>query len=96
MPSLSRHNSRAPTFYKAQLQGAGLIEAQLQDAIFIEAQLQGAFLIGASNLTQIQIDTACVDKYTQLPRGLTKPSLSLASCPALTKPPPCPLQLPQP
>jgi uncharacterized protein YjbI with pentapeptide repeats len=61
----------------AQLQGANLAGAQLQEADFWQAQLQGTDLTSAKNLTQGQVNTACVDEYTQLPRGLTKP----APCP---------------
>jgi hypothetical protein len=79
-------------FTAAQLQGAYLWEANLQGAILIGAQLQGANLVKANlegaqlqgvdlthvqDLTQPQINRACVDENTRLPEGLTKP----ASCP---------------
>ena len=64
---------------EAQLQGAYLREAQLQEADLGETQLQGADLRETQNLTQAQIDTACLDEHTQLPAGLTRP-------------PPCPPQ----
>jgi uncharacterized protein YjbI with pentapeptide repeats len=68
---------------EAQLERAGLIEAHLQRANLAGAQLeranlrgaqiQGANLRGAKNLTQEQINTACVDETTTLPEGLKKP-----------------------
>jgi uncharacterized protein YjbI with pentapeptide repeats len=61
----------------AQLQDAFLGGAQLQGAHLEDAQLQGAYLTGTKNLTQEQINTACVDEATALPEGLTKP----APCP---------------
>jgi uncharacterized protein YjbI with pentapeptide repeats len=66
------------TFEGAHLQGAGFPHAQLQGATFERAQLQGAYLQLAENLTQEQIDTACLDDDTTLPAGLKKP----APCPA--------------
>jgi uncharacterized protein YjbI with pentapeptide repeats len=55
------------------LQGANLQGAKLQ-----LADLQGAKLAEAKNLTQDQVNTACVYESTQLPAGLTKPP----PCPA--------------
>ena len=73
--------------WKAQLQGANLMGAQLQGAVLWKAQLQGANLWGAQlqgtdlrsvvNLTQDQINVACIDENTTLPAGLTRP----APCP---------------
>jgi hypothetical protein len=62
----------------AQLQGADLREAQLQGADLQEAQLQGANLTAAQNLTQEQLNGACIDEHTILPEGLKRP----APCPA--------------
>jgi uncharacterized protein YjbI with pentapeptide repeats len=62
----------------AQLQGAFLGDTQLPRANLTGAQLQGVDLRKAQNLTQEQINTACVDETTTLPEGLTKP----APCPA--------------
>jgi uncharacterized protein YjbI with pentapeptide repeats len=62
----------------ARLQGAVLAHAQLQGAVLEGAQLQGALLQLAENLTQEQIDTACVDDATSLPEGRQKPQ----PCPA--------------
>ena len=76
----------------AQLQKANLGEAQLQGAILAGTQLQGAYLgeanlrgaqlreadlTGVKNLTQDQINQACIDDKTTLPEGLTRP----APCP---------------
>jgi uncharacterized protein YjbI with pentapeptide repeats len=68
--------------WQAQLQGAFLTRAQLQGANLVEANLEGAQLQGADltdvqDLTQPQINRACVDEQTILPKGLTKP----VSCP---------------
>jgi hypothetical protein len=62
----------------AQLQGAFLMYAdlrlaQLQDANLVYAQLQGADLTAVEDLTQDQVDMACVDDDTTLPKGLKKP-----------------------
>jgi uncharacterized protein YjbI with pentapeptide repeats len=59
---------------KAQLQGASLWGAQLQYAGLEKAQFQGADLELVKNLTQDQIDRACIDEHTQLPQGLTRPA----------------------
>jgi uncharacterized protein YjbI with pentapeptide repeats len=68
----------------AQLQGANLGESQIKldigprmQLIFPirgVAQLQGADLRKTINLTQDQIDKACVDENTKLPEGLTRPA----------------------
>ena len=73
----------------AQLQGAFLMDADLREAYlnhallsgaFLQyarlsgAQLQGADLTAVSDLTQDQIDKACLDENTQLPEGLTRPT----------------------
>jgi uncharacterized protein YjbI with pentapeptide repeats len=84
---LSGAQLQGAIFAHAQLQGAILSYANLQGAIFADAQLQGATLEGAQlqgvgldrtkNLTQDQINTACVDENTRLPEGLIRP----APCP---------------
>lgn len=68
--------------WQANLQGAILTGAQLQGANLVKANLEGAQLQGVDlthvqDLTQPQINRACVDENTRLPEGLTKP----ASCP---------------
>ena len=72
----------------AKLQGADLRGANFQGAELHRAKLQGADLrgnprhetklMGAKNLTQEQVNTACVNEHTQLPEGLIRP----APCPA--------------
>jgi hypothetical protein len=62
---------------EAQLQKAYLVGAQLQKAYLRKAQLQGADLTVVENLTQDQINEACIDENTKLPEGLTRP----APCP---------------
>ena len=59
--------------WQANLQGANL-----QLAILQGAQLQEADLTTAQNLTQRQVNTACVDKNTKLPEGLIIPPPCLA------------------
>lgn len=48
--------------------GSNLRDAKLRNTI-----LDGADLRGVQHLTQDQIDEACVDKQTKLPRGLKRP-----------------------
>jgi uncharacterized protein YjbI with pentapeptide repeats len=59
-------------FPDANLQGADLRGADLLGADLLGADLQRANLTEAKNLTQDQINTACVDEDTKLPAGLTK------------------------
>jgi len=66
------------TLVGAQLQGANLRYTDLRGANLERAQLQGATLAEVKNLTQDQVNMACVDEDTKLPEGLTKPP----SCPA--------------
>ncbi len=54
--------------FRANLEKAHLFQAHLQ-----KANLEGANLRGAKNLTQAQLDPACVDEKTILPKGLTRP-----------------------
>jgi hypothetical protein len=73
--------------WEAQLQRAFLAGAQLQGANLVRANLAGAQLQGADlrevkNLTQDQINLACVDKHTKLPEE-----------PKLTPPAPCPVNV---
>jgi hypothetical protein len=62
----------------ANLGAAELGGAELERAILERARLEGANLATAIALTQAQVNTACVDKYTRLPEGLTMPR----PCPA--------------
>jgi len=62
----------------AHLEEANLLEAYLQEADLYGANLEkanlgGAHLEGAKNLTQAQLNQACVDERTKLPEGLTRP-----------------------
>jgi len=62
----------------AHLQEADLFQANLQQAYLRGANLQKAVLAGATltdvkNLTQAQLNQACVDENTKLPKGLTRP-----------------------
>jgi uncharacterized protein YjbI with pentapeptide repeats len=85
---LQRANLTRANLSEAQLQGANLDNAMLHLAIFHEAilydvslqnamlyqaKLQGADLSNVKGLTQNQINMACLDKHTKLPRGLTRP-----------------------
>jgi hypothetical protein len=63
---------------RAQLQGAYLERAQLQGAYLERAQLQGADLTSVENLTQRQLNMACIDENTKLPGYLIRPT----PCPA--------------
>jgi uncharacterized protein YjbI with pentapeptide repeats len=85
---LQRANLTRANLSEAHLQGANLDNAMLHLAIFHEAilydvslqnamlyqaKLQGADLSNVKGLTQNQINMACLDKHTKLPRGLTRP-----------------------
>jgi Pentapeptide repeats (8 copies) len=70
----------------ANLRGANLERADLTDATLSRANLSGANLSGANltdvrNLTQMQLDKACGNANTKLPKGLT-----IKQCPG--EPPP--------
>jgi hypothetical protein len=65
--NLMRAQLQEASLVEAQLQGAYLRRAQLQGAHLWGAQLQGAILDDAQDLTQEQIDSSCMDKYTILP-----------------------------
>lgn len=59
----------------ARLDGADLRYARLHNAYFGSTQLRGADLRNTHGLTQAQLNqSACGDKYTQLPDGLTVPA----------------------
>lgn len=55
------------------LERADLQLADFQGATFLKTHLQGADLRGAKNLTQKQVQRACVDEHTLLPPDLTPP-----------------------
>ncbi len=68
-------------------QGANLARANMQGAYLYEAELQNAYLwaadlTGSRDLTQAQLDVACVNEKTKLPPGLKRPK-------------PCPKKTPQ-
>ncbi len=58
----------AAFLWSAHLEGAHLAGARLKDA-----HLNSADLRNSVDLTQQQINSACGDKYTALPAGLTPP-----------------------
>jgi uncharacterized protein YjbI with pentapeptide repeats len=62
--NLQREVERLATASRGNLQGAKLQRADLF----------GANLIDTVGLTQDQVNTACVDEETRLPKGLTKPA----------------------
>ena len=55
------------------LRSAGLWFWNLKGANLKNSQLQSAFLADIKNLTQAQLNQACVDEHTKLPEGLTRP-----------------------
>ena len=57
----------------AILQKADLQKASLRHAMLYKANLQGANLKDVKGLTQSQINQACLDEHTELPKGLTRP-----------------------
>ena len=75
---LMKANLQEASLVKANLQQADLGHANLQQADLYEANLSKADLRGANltdvkNLTQAQLNQACVDEHTKLPKGLTRP-----------------------
>jgi uncharacterized protein YjbI with pentapeptide repeats len=59
--------------FGAHLENADLTGAHLEDARLFGAHLEGADLTDATGLAQDQIDEACGDAATQLPKGLSRP-----------------------
>ncbi len=75
---LGQANLQKAYLGQANLQKAHLVQANLQEAYRYQANLEkadlrGANLAGAKNLTQAQLNHACVDEKTILPEGLTRP-----------------------
>jgi uncharacterized protein YjbI with pentapeptide repeats len=66
----------------AVLDGADLGGANLHGADLTQAVLRGAWLIGAEDLTQVQLDRACGDENTKL-----DPPLKIKPCQAPPPPP---------
>jgi Pentapeptide repeats (8 copies) len=75
---LNRAELQDAILLQTHLERADLREANLKGARLWKAQLQGANLTGAKNLTQDQIDRACVDGDTKLPEGFSR----TVPCPA--------------
>ena len=86
--NLSDANLSIANLFGARLSGANLADANLENATLVGAYLGGANLRGAKlhganlsgaemalakGLTQGQLNQACGDNSTQLPRGLTIP-----------------------
>ncbi|HEX7929798.1 MAG TPA: pentapeptide repeat-containing protein, partial [Sphingomicrobium sp.] len=74
--SLSNGGFSHASFRSSDLSNADLASSSFDGADFREADfsrttLQGADLSNARNLTQRQLDDACGDARTRLPRGLT-------------------------
>jgi len=59
--------------YLAKFQKANLREASLQHAMLYQAKLQGVGLRDVEGLIQSQINMACLDRNTILPKDLTQP-----------------------
>jgi len=57
---------------KLDLRKAELNSFNLEEATFDNTRLEGATLL-ESNFTQAQLNQACVDEHTKLPKGLTRP-----------------------
>ena len=57
----------------ANLTGANLKGARLDAADLHRANLAGTDLRDVHHLTQVQLNEACVDEKTQLPRTLQRP-----------------------
>jgi len=85
---LKQANLTRANFSEAQLEGAHLDnamlhlailhkavlqDASLKNAMLYQTNLQGADLRNVEGLTQYQINMACLDKHTKLPRGLSHP-----------------------
>lgn len=63
---LEQANARGADFTRASFAHADVTRMDLEDA-----DLSGADLRNARGLTQAQLDQACGDRHTRLPRGLT-------------------------
>src|SRR5690606_26208080 len=67
---LERSSFREADLSSANLVGAILTGSDFTDADLSRAQLRGADLSRAKGLTQDQLDDACSDGSTRLPKGL--------------------------
>ena len=63
-------NSPTPNFSGADLRNTNFNEADITGATFAEANIAGANLATARGLTQRQLNAACGDVQTLVPRGL--------------------------
>jgi uncharacterized protein YjbI with pentapeptide repeats len=70
----TRASFRHADLSRAIAVGAYFGSANLSGARLDGANLSGAELETARGLTQAQLNTACGDRYTRLPRGLTIPA----------------------
>ncbi len=66
-------NLEKAMLHSAIFQEAKFSTAFLQDAMLYQSNLQGADLSNVKGLTQFQINMACLDAHTKLPRGLSRP-----------------------
>ncbi len=71
--SLAGRTLRCAKLVGVDLRGARLADADLANARLVDADLRGADLSHVRNLTQRQLDFACVDAETRLPPGLAAP-----------------------
>jgi len=85
MATLRRTTFEGANLENANLEGINVRVSSLRRAILRGTNLRRANLTTALNLTQEQIDEACVDQETKLPETLTRPE----QCPELelSKPP---------
>jgi len=75
--SLRRADLQEAILSGANLGDADLREADLKGANLFETDLRGANLQDAKNLSQQQLNTACANEETKLPKGYTiKPCVS--------------------
>lgn len=65
-------------FQDADLSDVNFENAHFKETVFMGANLKGAKLRGAIRLSQDQIEGACVDEKTQLPKGLIRHLNSVA------------------
>ncbi len=77
IPGLKKADLRGANLQEADLHCANLQKADLRGATLTKANLRGANLTDVKNFTQAQLNQACVNEHTKLPKGLTRP----APCP---------------
>jgi len=66
-------NLQEANLQHAQLVGADMGKAHLGEAKLDHADLRGVVMTSVQGLTQEQINKACVDEQSLLPRGLQHP-----------------------